>query len=306
MYYILIFITFFSINILFAKGTLANVVIENSAVASFSLANKVYTIESSRDSFLIDRVVDVKLSWQDNKAIEVGAGEKNRVLEFILTNLGNSTDDITISYEKNTSSEFALENLQIFADTNHNQLFDLNDTIVDKITLNADENILLFLKGDIPDDVAIKEKSIYILKASSTAKETKEKDNKESVDVVLRNKEAEALGEFFVRDYWLESYKKSYLFSEDNQTHTGTQIRYEIVLKIGGNSKDKEIANIKVEDKIPQFTKYLEGSLKLNENNLTDANDSDEGAFLGDAVVAYIETIKGNEEKKITFDVVVE
>jgi len=306
VYYILIFITFFSINILFAKGTLANVVIENSAVASFSLANKVYTIESSRDSFLIDRVVDVKLSWQDNKAIEVGAGEKNRVLEFILTNLGNSTDDITISYEKNASSEFALENLQIFADTNHNQLFDLNDTIVDKITLNADENILLFLKGDVPDDVAIKEKSIYILKASSTAKETKEKDNKESVDVVLRNKEAEALGEFFVRDYWLESYKKSYLFSEDNQTHTGTQIRYEIVLKIGGNSKDKEIANIKVEDKIPQFTKYLEGSLKLNENNLTDANDSDEGAFLGDAVVAYIETIKGNEEKKITFDVVVE
>ena len=306
MYYILFLLTILSINIGFAKGTLAESIIKNSAVASFSVNDINYSIQSNIDSFVVDRVVDIKLNWQNSAPIEVGANEKQRVLEFLLTNLGNSKDEINLSYEKNATSNFGLENIALYKDTNGNKVLDINDTKVEKINLNADANTLLFLVGDIPKNVDIKQKSIYKLEAISTAKESNSSDNKDKVDVVFRNEKDKAFGEYIVRDYWLEAKKFSKVLSEDNKTHTGSRIHYEIVLKIGGNNKNKEINNLYLKDNIPPLSKYVLGSLSLNDKNLTDANDSDEGMFDGEKIITLIDSIKDKESKKVAFDVIVQ
>jgi len=170
--------------------------------------------------------------------------------------------------------------------------------------LDADKNVTLFIVSDTPDNNYTKglidEEGI---KAISKSANSNGEDSANKVDVVMRNKSSSSTGEYIVREFWLESIKSYTL--DTNEPHTGTIITYNISLEIGGKNSGREINNIKFKDSIPEGTKYIDGSLKLNGASLSDDSDNDSGMFDSSSVVVAIAKIKDSEIKDISFQVII-
>jgi len=307
LYSLLVLVSVYSF--LYAKGTAVGTVVSGNAQIVYAVEGMEYNSTSNDDTFIVDRVVDVDVVWEDSKAIEVASNEKRRILTFLLTNRGNGDDNISLEIEHNSSSQFLPENMQLFYDTNRNGYFDLPDdkTITD-VNLSADANITLFIVADIPDgNFTGGEKAEEFLVATSEYNvSSPNEDIQAEIDIVLRQEKDRASGSYVVRDYWLESVKSAIVDSEDNATHTGTKITYTIDLFIGGKSEGKKIENIVLIDAIPESTQYVLGSLRLNDTSLSDKNDSDAGMYSERSIEVAVPKIEDSEHHRIFFDVVVE
>jgi uncharacterized repeat protein (TIGR01451 family) len=290
-----------------AKGTLAGTSISNQAQIAYAVGGIDNNLTSNTDEFVVDRVVDIHINWQDSTSVKVGAGDQDRVLTFMLTNLGNGDDNATLSYEHNASSDFAPINSTLYQDTNGNGIFDPGvDTVASNIGLAADANKTLFLVADIPNDANVSDRSYDGILAISDSSATAGADNPSAVDVVVRKGSDRDQGIYEVRDYWLESRKSAVVHSDDNATHTGTRVTYTIDLWIGGSSSGKSITNVKIADVIPSGTTYVSGSLKLDGTSLSDPADSDAGSCDGATIKVNVGTIGGTAHKKVSFDVTVQ
>jgi len=296
------------ISILHAKGTVAGTAIQNRADISYQVGGIEQNLTSNTDHFLVDQIIDLDITWQDSSPVEVGAGEQDRVLTFVLSNLGNGDDNITLTYEHNSSSHFLPENAQLFQDSNGNGIFESGvDTLIGDITLAADTNTTLFIVADIPDgNHTGGDLSRDGIKADSQNSATAGADNPDAVDVVIRSDSDRAEGVYVIRDYWLVSQKHAVVHSDDNQTHTGTIITYTIDLSIGGNATGRSIDHLMLTDSIPSGTAYQAGSLKLNGISLSDAVDGDRGDYDGSEVHVNVASLSGTVHQAVTFDVQVQ
>ena len=139
--------------LLSAKGTKAGYLINNSAKIEYNLNGILLKINSNIDSFIVDRVIDINIAWQDSSAIKVSAGDKTRVLTFLLANEGNSEDNITLNTLHDNNSTFKAQNVKLFLDSNSNGIFDKgSDLEISNLKIREDENITLFIVSDIPSD----------------------------------------------------------------------------------------------------------------------------------------------------------
>jgi uncharacterized repeat protein (TIGR01451 family) len=298
----------FGITLSHAKGTLAGTAIQNSAQIHCSVGGIDQNLTSNTDSFVVDKIIDLDITWQDTNPVEVSAGEQDRVLTFVLSNLGNGDDNVTLTYEHNSSSHFLPENAQLFQDSNTNGIFEPGvDMLIGDITLAADTNTTLFIVADIPDGKHTGgDLSRDGIKADSQNSATVGVDNPDAVDVVIRSGSDSAEGVYVIRDYWLVSQKHAVVDSDDNQTHTGTIITYTIDLFIGGNATGRSIDHLILADSIPSGTTYQAGSLKLNGVSLSDAVDGDRGDYAGNEVHVDVGSLRGTVHQPETFDVQVQ
>jgi len=289
--------------VLNAKGILSGTSVENFAKIETNINGIKYTNKSNIDRFVVDKVVDINLKWQDSKAVDIAALEKKRVLTFALKNEGNSEDNISLSYEHNSTSKFKPLTVKIYIDSDGDGVYSSGDKEASKLSLKADGMATLFIVADMPDsNLSANDKSYDGILAKSLAKESKGADNKEKVDVVYRTNKSKDEGIYIVRDYFLKSEKSQEILSADKKAHTGSKIRYKITLSIGGNSKNKSIKNIKVVDKIDSKVAYIPNTIKLNGNSITDSADSDSGEFKDNTIFVNIDNLNGDVNQTITFD----
>jgi len=297
----LIALLFLSSLFLYSKGTLSGESISNKASISFKLNNTSYIIRSNQDEFVVDRVVDIKLYWQDLRPIGVSSNEQNRVLSFVLANLGNAKEEINLEKIVDQNKTFlpAPNNIRLYEDSNHNGVFDKNDTQSSKKLLEADENTTLFIVADIPDgNQSINATSYVGINASIKSFASNQKDKANKIDTVIRNNKASAFGIYKIRDCWLEATHKGKVLSQDNKAHTGSIIEYTIKLSIGGNNKGKVIKDISFKDSIPAKSLYIPNSLTLNNEHLSDSEH-----IKGSSIIINNLTISNDETYTITFKV---
>jgi uncharacterized repeat protein (TIGR01451 family) len=293
-------------GLLMAKGTLAGTSITNQALIEFAVGGIDNNLTSNQDAFVIDRVVDIQIAWQDNAPVEVSSGDHDRVLTFVLSNQGNGEDNVTLNYDHNASSDFVPQGVQIFQDTNHNGQYDPGvDVQVNLATLGADANATLFLVGDIPDNNTTHPgaQSFDAILAISDSNATVGADHQQQVDVVVRKGLDRDEGTWIVREYWLATDKNATVHSSDHALHTGTRITYTIDCYIDGHAAGRQIDHVVVTDRVPAGTRYLPGTLKLGSTVLTDASDGDRGEYLATTITVRIGTLSGAGHKKIHFDV---
>ncbi len=299
----------FGMTLIHAKGTPAGTAIQNSAKIHYSVGGVDHNLTSNTDSFVVDRIADLDLSWQDGAVVEVSAGEPSRVLTFLLSNLGNGEDDFNVSYEHNaTDSQFLpIPTPSIYQDSNGNGIFDSGtDTVASSLTLAADANVTLFIVSDIPSAATAGAHSHDGILAVSQSLPTAGIDRQTEVDTVVRTQQDRDQGIYQIFDYWLESHKSAVVHSDDNQTHTGTRITYTITVMIGGNAAGKTVTAVQVHDLIPSGTAYLPGTMKLDGVSLTDAADGDAGIFIPNKVDIRVGTLSGTTLRKVQFDVQVQ
>ena len=290
---------------LFAKGTVAGYKIENQATITLNINGIKSEVKSNIDSFVVDKIIDIKLNSQDSSPVEVGAGEVDRVLTFSVANLGNSKEEFNITYEDNSSSDFKIQNPRVFIDSNNNGVFDSKDKEISSVVLENDESATLFLVANIPDNnETLPDKiSINSLKAKTNLEPTNSEDLKDKVDIVVRNSVASDSGEFIIRNYWLGSKKSANIKSEDGVLHTGSIIDYKIEIFIDGKNENRKIDDIILKDAIPSGTTYIANSLRFNGDSLTDSVDSDIGSFANEAIEVKVGTIKDDQKVFVEFSV---
>ena len=295
-----------SMGWLHAKGTHAGTAIANQAQIAYALGGIDSNLSSNSDRFVVDRVVDVQTAWQDAAPVKVAAGDQGRVLTFLVTNEGNGEDNLTLSYDHNTSSDFIPTGVTLYEDTNGNGRYDPGaDANVTGLSLAADANATIFLVGAIPDDnsTVSGNTSHEILQAATESNATAGADHPGAVDVVIRTGEDNATGIYEIREYWLESHKSATVHSDDNATHTGTRVTYTIEFYIGGHAAGKTIRQIVIRDAVPPNTTYVPGSLALDGAAQTDAADGDHGQCDGTTVRVHAGDISGAVHHTVTFDV---
>jgi len=124
---------------------------------------------------------------------------------------------------------------------------------------------------------------------------------------VVRRGEDWAQGSYWMRDYRLVSEKSMEILSSDGELHTGSVVRYTLLVAIEGG--DGRIENVVVEDEIPEGTEYLPGSMTLDGNSLTDEEDADAGSLLEDPDRIRVnlgtleQSSEGRTERNVTFEV---
>jgi len=292
---------------LYAKGTLSGTAVDNRAEIHYSLAGIDHNLTSNQNSFLVDRVIDLQIDWQDTAPVEVGAGDNGRVLTFILTNLGNGEDHFILTHEHNSSSDFLPASAQIHSDSNGNGSYDPGtDLLVTDLNLSADANRTLFVVADIPSDANASQQAYEGILAASTSTADTGPDREDQVDVTVRQGSDRDQGVYRVRDYFLLTHKSVLVHSDDNATHTGTVLTYMIDLSIGGHAAGRTIDHVVLRDQIPAGTRYVAGSLRLDGASLSDPVDGDAGSFDGSAIQVDVGTISGAMHRSVTFDVQVQ
>jgi len=305
---------------LYPKGTQMGTLISNHADIKYTTGSQELNASSNIDKFVIDRIVDLDISWQDVSPVIVGSGDRDVALSFLLTNLGNGNDIFTLAYEHNSSTSFdpAPIHVRIYLDSDRSGLFDstrdlllVDDTnISNDINISADANVTLFLLSDIVDDnesnYTADELSYDGIRAKSVSHPTKLPDSAELVDAVVRVGESVAMGIYKTRDYWFRSTKSVLIVSDDNQTHTGSILHYTVLLKLVGETKDKSVDSVVVSDQIPEGSSYLPDSLHLDGKLLTDIVDGDEGDTNSTHIRVIVGVVAGDDNHTVEFEVMVD
>ncbi len=143
-----------------AVGTAAGTPVSNQATVNFSVGGVPQAAVSSDDPstgtagdatvFTVDNKIDVNVAWQDAANVQVAAGQDGvtpvpnppAVLEFLVTNEGNATQDFGLSIENDAVGDDFDPTAVTFYLDDGDGIFDAGDTVVTFIDeLSADDTV---------------------------------------------------------------------------------------------------------------------------------------------------------------------
>ena len=266
-----------------AKGVEAGTDITNIATLEYQIGGVSHSMSSNSVVDRVDQLIDVNIVWQDVSSVAVTSGDNNRILTYKITNTGNGKDTFALTYIHDSTSDFAINNPRIYADTNNNGIFDISiDQQVSQITLEADASSILFLISDIPTTIYSNcSKSKNILSATSntggsgtigTMYTTAGINGVVAIDGMSGGKDRDT-GIYEIKNLYA---KLAISATTPAETFTSSIIKYTIIATLTG---DGVLDSLVVADTIPVGTSYIANSLKLDGVSLSDAVDSDNGSF---------------------------
>jgi len=143
-----VFVLFMSTNSIYATGTDAGTLINNTATLSFAVGGVTQdTVDSNADTFVVDRKIDIVIAV-NNSAKNTQPGTQQVKLNFEVVNEGNDAETWTLSLAENTGDDF---NVDILSDCH---LFDSGGSdlglFAKDIAFTKDENKTFDVACDIP------------------------------------------------------------------------------------------------------------------------------------------------------------
>lgn len=275
----------------FAQGTLAGTLIDNKATATFDTPSGAQTIESNTVSLTVDELLNVTVASADSGDITVTPGATNRILRFTVTNSGNGQEGFTLSANGTVGGDdFNPTITSIVLDSNNNGTYDAGvDTVYtagsNDPVLAADGSIRVFVLATIPAGATDGQKGIIELTAtaktgSGTPGTTFAGQGQGGGNAVVGATTATATddGRFAVSLATANIVKSATVVDPFNGTTLvpGSTITYTLTTTVSGSGT---LNNLRVADVVPTGTTYIAQSITLNGSALTDAADSDAGAY---------------------------
>jgi len=311
-----LFLFLFLMIDLYAKGTSAGTVINNIATLDFVVDNEQQQIESNVATDTVAQLIDLHIDSLDTKEITIKKGEELLPLSFQITNTGNGADQIELSYMINQKSDFQINGMILYIDSNHNKQFDTEDQISQKLSLEADESSVFFLstKAEVLPKVSKRHsKCIVTVKGRSTIGGSGERGkvhkNKgvEGVDAVDGEDGGvvEAVGVWEYESSKLLFIKQTSTVKNrfgNNEPITGATISYLVKISTPHNVTAK---NVVYKNPIPKNTEYKKGSIRLNGKKLSDCKDSDQGLYdsKNNLIKVDIGCVAAEHEQQVEFKV---
>jgi hypothetical protein len=133
-----------------AKGTTAGTRIINQPVLQYSFGSVKKTTKAPVASYVVDKVINFTLTRSEATEHKVVAGT-TKVVEFKLTNIGNSDENFKLSKWHNVQDVKFLSK-KFYVDTNGNGVLDkaekVDSSLVKKLTVDGSKKIWMELKID--------------------------------------------------------------------------------------------------------------------------------------------------------------
>lgn len=327
-----------------AVGTQSGLTISNSATVNYQVGGIGQTaIISSPDGltpagvttdFVVDNNVDLTVVSQDASTVTVAPGSNDRVLEFLVTNVGNTTQGYLLSVV-NGATAIPMGAVEIWIDNPIGSpgVYDVGtDTLYVGGTNAGDldpnggtDNITVFIVADTPlaaVDAAVDNYSLLATTTNigSTVVTVDTAPNTAAgVEVVFADAAGTAAGDgasdgthsdtesYTVASATLVVTKTAVVDDGLGGSYAipGATVTYTITVANTGGAAATSVA---ITDAIPANTTYVANSITLNAAAQTDASDSptDESEFTAGSVTVNIASIAAAATDTITFQVTVD
>ncbi|MEP3420974.1 MAG: hypothetical protein ABJN35_04510 [Erythrobacter sp.] len=144
-----------------AVGTTAGDTITNNVSVSFEVGGETQTEVTDSDSFTVDRVVDVDVTFTGASPESVSPGQDQAVLSFDVTNLSNDIVDLDLSTVLTDGTAANIENITIYLDANGDGVLQQTEidagaiTFLDEVAADdglGTETISVLVVADITTD----------------------------------------------------------------------------------------------------------------------------------------------------------
>lgn len=315
----LLSITLFVKNV-YSAGTPSGTVINNTAKLIYNLGDKKGLITQATASFVVDNKVNVVITPRGDATVM--PGDKDRAIAFTITNTGNTPQRYELV--AGLLDGPSLTNVRIYLDKDGSGTLTAGDIpYVDPSTFGdilPDQGINVLLVADVPDNLPEGQTSLYYLKAitvdaGTTTRTVETKGaNTAGVDVVfadasgpkdeVRDGSHSAAGRFSLISAVVNIKKSVEVISDptgEGKPYKDAILKYTLKVKVTGEAEAKDVV---IKDPILSGLGYIPGSLKLNNTNLTDADDQDSGKFENNTIIVKLGNLtKDSNEQVITFEV---
>ena len=278
-----------------AQATTAGTIINNEAIASFSIAGQPNTRAASA-SFTVQEIIDVTVTWVDSTNIFADTPEVDAVSQFEVANIGNGIEDFVLTVANSSAADqfdFVLPGtVEIFIDDSVNGtqgVFDIEDDLfITSTTIPPETAITVFVAADIPASLVQGDEGFLDLtSASNTAGAAGAATGTiltglgdSGTDAIVGSTQATAVATAIYEISTVDvSLTKTVLSVTDtfggNQFLPGATVVYRIELNVSGGPADTLV----ITDLIPADTTYVPGSIDLDGADMTDASGDDQADF---------------------------
>ena len=114
-------------------GVAAGTSIENTVYVDYKVNSVDQNQVEATDTFVVDRKLDVTVSWQDSAPVEVAPGQTDVVTTFLVTNLSNDTLDFLLAAEQDSGDDFDPTNTRIYVETDGTAGFSAGDELASSL-----------------------------------------------------------------------------------------------------------------------------------------------------------------------------
>jgi len=303
-----------------AAGTIAGTPIANQAEIMYEIGTETRAQSSNVSTFRVAEVLDINVLLQTPERL-VSAGAADQPLYFTLSNIGNGAERLVLSpVHSLTGDQFDPQapTPTLVLDTDGSGDLSASDTAyvpgVNDPQLLPDASIGVMLLSDIPGGVADGERGFVRLDAhTETASGTPGGIypglGDQGVDIVLgpSGGTGQSVGEYLVGQVSLLLTKSATVLdpSGGDRAVPGAEIVYTVQVVAEGTGPATEAL---FQDAIPNDTRYVSGSLRLNGAVLTDASDIDAGEFeaQASAIIVDLGTLApGDAVQQVQFTVTI-
>jgi uncharacterized repeat protein (TIGR01451 family) len=273
----------------FAAGTPAGTLIENTATVSFDLAGTPTSLQSNTTTIIVVERIDVVVTLQSSQLL-VSPSAVDQAVLFRVTNTGNGNEAFSLVFDSTlVGDDFdpvpAVP--AIYFDSDGSGDFNVGDLAYDPgvndPVLTADASVDVFLVNDIPatalnGQVGFTQLTATSMTGTGVAGTSYAGLGDGGVDAMIGTTqgEAAAVGEYLVSNVELTLVKAQSVADPFGGTEPvpGATITYTVTVEVTSAGIASASA---LSDPIPAYTTYVPDSITLNAAAISDGADADAG-----------------------------
>ena len=297
-------------------GTVAGTNIDNVAHATYEQpSGGQVSVDSNVVTLKVDELLDVTVASTDPADVATQPGLAGQLLGFTITNGGNGSEAFSLTaVANNGGDDFDPAVASIMLDTNGNGAFDAGiDTLyvagVNDPQLDPDQSIAVFVLSAIPLAAQDGHRGRVDLEAVAKTGQGAPGTSFAGAgqgggDAVVGATGADGEDDGFYRVARASvSLVKSASVADSfggSSRAPGATITYSLAATVSGSGS---LSNLRVTDSVPAGTTYTAGSITLDGSPLTDASDTDSGAFGAGAIAVGLGNVAAGTTRTVTFKV---
>lgn len=307
----------------FAAGTLAGTDIQNTATATLDTAGGPVTITSNTTSIKVDELLDTVVIETTTGDVLTSPGKSGNIHSFRVTNTGNGDEAFALIVNTaNGGDDFDPTLQQIIIDSNDNGAYDAGVDVAYVTGANdpviaPDQSKTVFVITTTPLGAADGARAIMRITAAAltgtgapgTAFAGQGQGGGNAV-VGATGGDGSANSFLAVQSASLALVKSASITnpSGGQRPTPGAVVTYQLVATVSGTGT---LNNLVITDPIPSGTAYQAGSISVQSSAgaaapLTDAADTDAGAFNGTRISVTAGDVPAGETRTVTFKVVIQ